>query len=357
MRQALALARRGEGRTAPNPPVGALIVKQRRVVAAGYHRRAGGPHAEIEALKRAGKQARGATLVVTLEPCCHFGQTPPCTAAILEAGIRRVWVGCRDPNPRVRGRGLRQLRRAGVQVETGILRGECERLIAPFAKFIRTGRPFVSLKAAVSLDGKIATATGESQWITGPKARERVHDLRKRVDAILVGAGTVVDDDPRLTARPSRGREEYPMRVIVDPNLRVPINARVFHNARSQRVLLITRPGGDTQRKDGLRTVGVEVVEIPEKRGRLDFNNILDCLGQRGVMHVLIEGGSEVYAHVLEAGRVDHVLWFLAPMFLGGREAKSAVGGAGVKKLKDAWKLKRAVVEQVGGDWLVEGDL
>ena len=356
MRRAVALARRGEGQTAPNPPVGALVIKGRRILSEGYHRRAGAPHAEIEALRRAGAQARGATLVVTLEPCCHFGRTPPCTEAILQAGIARVWVGVRDPNPRVAGKGLRRLKSAGLSVDTGILEAECRRLIAPFACFIRKGRPWVTLKTAASLDGKIATARGESRWITGSRARARVHELRSRVDAILVGAGTVVADDPRLTARPRGRRERFPMRVVVDPHHRVPVRARVFANARTQRVVCFTGRGS-RRRQEALRALGVEVVPLREKRGVLDFQDILRCLAQRDVMHLLIEGGSRVNALALQAGVVDHVVWFLAPRLIGGETAPGAVGGAGIPSLEKAWKLKRVSLERVGEDWLIEGDL
>lgn len=356
MRRAIELARKAEGRTSPNPAVGALIVKQGKVLAEGFHKKAGGPHAEIEALKKLGNKAKGATLVVTLEPCCHVGKTPPCTDAIISAGIKEVVIGARDPNPQVRGRGIRKLKSAGLKVESGILKEESRDLIKYFSKFIQSGKPYVILKSAVSLDGKIATSIGESQWITGPISRKRVHQVRARVDAILVGAQTAIKDNPRLTARPTPQSECYPMRVLMDPNLRVPLSANVFYNAKKERVAVVTRPGHGA-RKKSLEKKGVEVIEIPEKRGTIPFREVLENLGKMNIVSLLVEGGGETSSRILKDGEVDQVMWFLAPILIGGRNAVSGLGGEGAKKLKDAWRLKKIRVEKVGRDILIEGEL
>ncbi len=355
MRQAIELARKGEGRTSPNPPVGALVIKNRTVVGRGYHKKAGGPHAEVEALKRAGQKARGATLVVTLEPCSHFGRTPPCVDAIIDFGVNTVLVGARDPTPQVSGRGTRRLRSSGIEVEAGILKEECSGLIAPFAKYIRTGLPYVFLKTATSLDGKIATATGESQWITGPKARDFVHQLRNKVDAILVGAGTAVKDDPRLSARIKGRQERFPVRVLIDPNHRVSSKAQLFQRAADHPVIVVTRAGKKPGKVKTLERKGVEFVTLPAKQGRIDFKDILQFLGERGIVSLLIEGGGEVNAHALNDGVVDRVYWFLAPLLIGGQRAPGPVGGSGISKLKDAWKLKKTELHTFGQDLMIEG--
>ncbi len=278
MRRALDLAGRAGGRTSPNPMVGAVVVKNGRVIAQGYHQKAGQPHAEIEALRRAGAAARNADLVLNLEPCCHHGRTPPCTEAILASRIRRVVVGMRDPNPRVAGKGIRQLRRRGVEVVTGVLKKECERLNEEFVKFMRTGRPFVILKSAMSLDGKIATPGGESQWITGGKAREWVHRLRGKVDAVLVGAGTVQKDDPRLTTRLKKKKGKNPCRVILDFEGTAPLGARVFHHADRDRVIYVSSPRLKAVRARRLTRLGVQVWTFPERDGGFDLRRLLQKL-------------------------------------------------------------------------------
>lgn len=356
MQRALALARKGEGRTSPNPPVGAVLVKNGRVVGEGFHRKAGGPHAEVAALKKAGPAAKGADLFLTLEPCCHHGRTPPCTEALIERGVRRVFVGARDPNPMVSGKGIRKLKAAGIAVETGILKKECEGLIEFFAKFIRTGSPYVILKSAQSLDGKIATAGGESQWITGPQARKRGHQLRARVDAILVGVETVIQDNPRLTGRPSPKQERHPLRVVIDPNLRVPLGARIFTAMPDTRAAVVTTPG-EHPKKKRLKKMGVFLVEIPAKGGTIPFKKILRALAEMDVVSVLVEGGGETHSRILKEKLVDRVMWFLAPVLIGGKNAPSSIGGEGMKKLQDALRLKNMRVERVGPDLLIEGDL
>ncbi len=357
MRRALELARRAEGRTSPNPMVGALIVNRGRVVGTGFHEKAGSGHAEIAALKEAGSRARGADLILNLEPCCHFGRTPPCTEAIVAAGLRRVVIGMRDPNPAVRGKGIRLLRKRGIEVVTGVLREECERLNEAFSKFIRTRRPYVILKSALSLDGKIATACGESKWISGPPARAIVHQMRNRVDAIMVGAGTVLADDPRLTARLGKGKGRHPSRVILDNEGLVPLTARVFHNSDTQRVLYVGAPGLPAAREKTLRKKGVEVLLLKEKRGVVDLDLLMKKLGEREVVSILIEGGAEVNASALQAGIVDKVIFFLAPMILGGKNAPGAIAGQGVRRLQNAFKIKNWKIDRVGEDLMIEGYL
>lgn len=356
MQRSITLARRGEGLTMPNPIVGAVLVKQGKVVGEGYHARAGGPHAEIVALKKAKGRARGADLFITLEPCCHHGRTPPCTDALIESGVRRVFIGVRDPNPLVSGKSMRKLRAAGIEVETGILKKECAGLIEYFTKFIRTGLPFVILKAAVSLDGKIATAGGESKWITGPEARKRGHQLRAKVDAILVGADTVIKDNPQLTGRPSPMHEWYPMRVVVDPNMRVPLKSRIFDFLPHHAVAVVTTPE-EHPKKNRLKKLGVFLIEIPLKRGTIPFRKILLELAKLNCTSVLVEGGGETHSRILKEKMADRVMWFLAPVLIGGKDAPSSIGGEGIKKLKDAWRLKNMRMEHLGPDILIEGDL
>ncbi len=357
MRRALELAEKGRGRTSPNPMVGAVLVKNGRVVGEGCHRKAGMPHAEIEALRRAGKNARGADLYVNLEPCCHFGKTPPCTEAILSAGVRKVIVGMRDPNRLVSGKGFRQLKKNGVQVVTGPLRKECERLNEVFIKFIQTGNPFVVLKTAISLDGKIATSSGESQWITGAKAREKVHQVRNEMDAIVAGARTIVKDDPFLTTRLGKKSAvvKHPVRVILDNEFLVPLKSNVFKNADTQRVLYATGKNLPASRRKQLMRRGIEILILKENKGKVDLQHLMRTLGDQDISSVLIEGGGEVNASALSAGIVDKVMVFIAPILIGGKGAPGPLGGKGVRHLKDAFKIKNMTVNQIGNDFLLEG--
>ncbi|MDA0691773.1 MAG: bifunctional diaminohydroxyphosphoribosylaminopyrimidine deaminase/5-amino-6-(5-phosphoribosylamino)uracil reductase RibD [Nitrospinae bacterium] len=358
MARALELARKGAGRTSPNPMVGAVIIKNGRVVGEGYHKKAGFPHGEIEALKKAGSQANGADLYVNLEPCCHFGKTPPCTDAIIAAGIRKVIVGMSDPNKLVRGKGFRKLRQKGIEVVTGVLGQECTRLNEVFVKYICTHRPFVILKTAVSLDGKIATSSGQSQWITGAKARQRVHQIRNEVDAIVAGAGTIVADNPLLTTRlGKKSNVKHPVRVVLDNENLVPLNANVFKNTDSQRVFYIAGKNISVSRKKALIQKGVEVLSLKEKKGKVDLQHLMQTLGEKELTSVLIEGGGEVNASFLEAGLVDKVMVFVAPILIGGRDAPGPVGGNGISRLADALKIKNMTVSSIGNDWLLEGYL
>jgi len=351
MRRALELAAKALGRTSPNPAVGAVIVRNGRIVGEGFHRRAGLPHAEREALRHMTGTARGATIYINLEPCSHHGRTPPCADALIKAGFKRVVVGMVDPNPLVRGRGLRRLRRAGIDVETGVLREACERLNEDFASLIRTGRPFVTLKLAASLDGRIAAASGDSQWISGEQSRRVVHELRNRVDAILVGAETVRSDDPQLTCRIRGGRD--PLRVILDSRLSIALTARVYTQRSTALTLVATvEDHGREEKQRQLEAQGVQVVRLPGKNGQVPLRPLLAELGRRGQKSVLIEGGGRVAAAALREGVVDKVLFFYAPLLLGG-DGRAMIGPLGIDRVAAGQKLHTMTVERIGKDILV----
>jgi len=350
MLQAVRLARRGLGRTSPNPPVGAVVVSRGRVVGKGYHMRAGAAHAEVVALRDAGAKARGATLYVTLEPCNHTGRTPPCTEAVLEAGVRRVVIGVRDPNPEVSGGGCARLRRRRVEVEVGVEAERCGELLAAFAKRITTGLPLVTLKLAATLDGRIATRTGDSRWITGDRARRRVHRWRDEMDAIMVGAGTVRHDDPELTCRLPHGRD--PLRVIVDGRLRSPLSARVLTKDLASGTLIATVKQ-NSRKIDTLRRRGVEIAVLPGDRGELSLKRLMRLLGKRGVSSVLLEGGGQLAARAIAEGVVDRIACFLAPKLIGG-DGRSMLDTLGVERLPDAVRLSGIRYSKVGEDLLVE---
>jgi diaminohydroxyphosphoribosylaminopyrimidine deaminase/5-amino-6-(5-phosphoribosylamino)uracil reductase len=349
MRHALALGRRGIGRTSPNPPVGAVVVRRGEIVGRGFHRRAGSAHGEAAALNDAGGKARGATLYVTLEPCAHHGRTPPCVEAVLASGIREVVVGTRDPNPRVRGGGITRLRRAGLVVRTGVLQQECDELIAPFRKHVTTGLPFVTLKLAASLDGRIATAAGESRWITSAASRALVHRLRGQHDAILVGAETVIRDDPELTCRSAGGRN--PLRVVLDGRLRITARSRVARDGKAPTLVVCAADVAASGRRK-LESKGVEVMALPAKEGRVPLRGIMRALGRRDVMSVLVEGGADVAAGILEAGLADSLLLFYAPKLIGG-DGRPMIGPLGVRRMRDALELDPPAVRRLGPDFVL----
>ena len=357
MSLALRLAQRGAGSTSPNPMVGAVVVRDGRIVGKGYHRRYGGPHAEVEALRQAGELARGATLYVTLEPCNHHGQTPPCTQAVLAAGIARVVIANADPNPRVAGGGADFLRQRGLQVEMGLLAEAGQKLNEAFFKAVTTGKPWVIAKAAASLDGKIATCTNESQWITGPAARAWVHRLRHRVDAILVGVGTVLADDPQLTTRLPRGRGKDPIRIILDSRLRLPLTAQVLHLHSPAPTWIACTEAASSEKRQALQALGAACLALPERHGRVDLEALLELLGQRRVQSLLVEGGAAVHGAFLEAGLIDKLHLFLAPKLIGGRQAPGIFGGQGIARLADAPQLRDLTIRRLGPDLLLSGYL
>lgn len=357
MRRALALAVRAQGRTSPNPMVGAVIVNQGRIVGEGYHQRAGTPHAEVYALRQAGEKARGATLYVNLEPCCHFGRTPPCCEQIIAAGIKRVVAAMEDPNPQVAGNGIKRLQEAGIEVECGVLETEARRLNEVFIKFITTRRPFVVLKAAVSLDGKTATAAGESMWITGEAARVEVHRLRNRYDAVMVGIGTVLKDNPRLTTRLPAGEEgRDAVRIVVDSRLRLPLDARVINPASPAPLLVATTEQAPKERLQSLeQQKGVEVLCFSSRKGQVPLSELMEELGRREITSVLLEGGATLNASALEEQIVDKMVVFIAPRIIGGVNAPGMVGGPGCARLEDAWQLKDVSFSLVGEDIMITG--
>lgn len=350
MRRALDLARGREGLTRPNPPVGAVVVRSGRIVGEGAHPGAGKPHAEVFALRAAGRRARGSTVYVTLEPCCTQGRTPPCTDVILAAGVSRVVVAVRDPNPRHAGRGLRLLRKAGVKVLEGVGREPAAHLIEPFAKWIVTQRPWLTLKLAMTLDGRIADAQGRSKWITGSAARKVVHDARRRADAVMVGAGTVLADDPSLLPRPPRGRKTW--RVIVDAAGRVPDTAQVFRDEAVERTLVATTNRCPDARMASWLAVGAQVAVLPGAGTGVDLPALMDHLGGLGLLHVLCEGGGALAGSLVRAGLVDEYLIFHAARILGGDGPVAAFGGPGWP-LESAPSLRIREVRQIGPDLLV----
>jgi diaminohydroxyphosphoribosylaminopyrimidine deaminase / 5-amino-6-(5-phosphoribosylamino)uracil reductase len=354
MRKAIELAQKARGRTSPNPMVGAVVVRQGKVVGEGYHSRAGQPHAEIEALRKAGAKAQSADLYVNLEPCCHFGRTPPCTDAIIQAGIKRVFVGMKDPDARVSGKGLRALKAKGILVVSGILKNECINLNEAFLKVIKTGMPFVILKTAMSLDGKIATRSGDSRWISGELARNHVHKIRNHVDAIMVGTETVLKDNPLLTCRLAKKTVKQPVRIILDRRNRIPLTANIFKNSRSQKVVYVTGPDISSGRLKALVARKVEVVNGKSGKKGFHIKPLLKVLAKREVNSILIEGGAELNASAFKAGVVDRIVAFISPVLIGGSQAPGFNGGQGVLKVNGAIKLKNIEVTKIGEDLMVE---
>ncbi|MBM4046218.1 MAG: bifunctional diaminohydroxyphosphoribosylaminopyrimidine deaminase/5-amino-6-(5-phosphoribosylamino)uracil reductase RibD [Planctomycetes bacterium] len=356
MRRALTLARQGKGRVEPNPMVGAVVVREGAVVGEGWHERFGGLHAEPNALAAAGEKSRGATLYVNLEPCAHFGKTPPCSDVILKAGIAKVVFATRDPNPVTAGKGPAMLRAAGVEVVEGVLEAEARKLNAPFFKLITTGRPFVILKWAMTLDGKIATRTGESKWITSAEARAHVHKVRREVDAVLVGIGTVLADDPELTCRlPEGGRN--PKRVVLDSRARIPMTAKLVKTARQAEVIVATTSDASAAKIGDLRHAGCSVIVADGPGGKVDLGALLTELGRRQMTSVLVEGGAEVIGAFLDAKLADHVMAFIAPILVGDAQAKPPAVGRPISSLADALRLTDVQVARFGDDLLIEGSL
>lgn len=362
MRRALKLAEKGQGLTSPNPVVGACVVKNGRLVSEGFHRYFGGPHAEIEALQKAGEKAHGATLYVTLEPCSTYGKTPPCTEAIKKAKISQVVIGAIDPNPKHRRQGVSLLKKLGIRVRARVLRSECELQNEAFSKWTRTGIPFVILKMAQSLDGKIASRTGESRWISGPQARNWVHGLRASVDAILVGKNTVLQDDPRLTVRPrlvEKGSErngtirKTPWRIILDEKGASSPQARIFQS-QGPVILVCSKKlvQGVTKK---FQRVKVTILPVGSNHGRLDLSELLKCLGSLGIASLLVEGGGEVAWSFFEGKFVDKIEWVVAPKIIGGRDAKTSVEGFGVKSLAKTPMIRWTRTDRLGTDILLEG--
>jgi diaminohydroxyphosphoribosylaminopyrimidine deaminase/5-amino-6-(5-phosphoribosylamino)uracil reductase len=352
MKRVLRLAEKGRGRTSPNPMVGAFLVKNGEVVGEAYHAKAGEAHAEILAFRQAGEKARGATLYLNLEPCAHYGRTPPCAPAVIEAKVKRAVIGMKDPNPLVNGRGLRILRKAGLDVKLGVLEKECRRLNEAYCKYIIKKEPFVILKAAATLDGKIATREGDSKWISGETSRNFVHRMRDQVDGVVVGIGTILKDDPQLTTRIKKGRDPY--RIILDSRLRIPEEAKVIGDVPSKTIIATTELA-DKDKREYLEKKGVRMIIIDSKRGRVDLKTCLSKLGEMGMTSLMVEGGSQINGSFLDEGLVDKILFFFSPKLIGDREALGIFGGSGKAALKEAIPLQEFNVRRMGEDILIQG--
>jgi diaminohydroxyphosphoribosylaminopyrimidine deaminase/5-amino-6-(5-phosphoribosylamino)uracil reductase len=356
MKRALELAEQALGCTSPNPMVGAVITdEQGNIVGEGFHQKAGTPHAEVHAINAAGGRASGGILYVNLEPCSHYGRTPPCTNAIIEAGIKTVVIGMVDPNPLVAGQGIKQLQNQGINVITGVLAEEARELNRAFIKYITAKKPFVTLKVAMTLDGKIATISGDSKWVTGEPARELVHRLRHQADAIMVGINTVLADNPRLTTRLKDGQGKDPVRVILDSNLRLSLDCHLAALESAAETIVITGPNIDGMKRKELVNRGVVVVEAPLNAEGINLGWVMDWLGSREITHVLLEGGSRVNFSALKAGLVDEFWWFIAPKLIGGQTAPTPVGGKGVEFMANAYQLEHLTWEKIGQDILIKG--
>lgn len=354
MRRALELARLGVGRTSPNPMVGAVIVKEGRIIGEGYHEAYGGPHAEVNAIHHATEPLEGAEIYVTLEPCSHFGKTPPCALKLIECRFSKVIVAMEDPNPLVAGRGIQMLRKQGIEVEVGLLEDEARELNEVFIKYITEKRPFCVMKAAMTLDGKIATVTNASKWITSEAARAYVHQLRDQMKGIMVGFGTLLADDPQLTTRLPEGSGRDPVRIIVDSSLRMPLEARVLHLNSQSPTLIATTDQADRDKATALQAMpGVRLIITPEKDGKVDLDYLMFVLGEQGIDSLLLEGGATLNAAALDAGIVDKVMFFIAPKLLGGKDAPTPVGGQGIQRMEDCVKLKDMKAVMVGEDLMV----
>lgn len=357
IKRVLRLAAKARGMTSPNPMVGAILVKEGVIISEDYHRRPGSPHAEALVIEKAGKAAVGATLYVNLEPCCHIEKrTPPCTRVIINAGIREVIIGMRDPNPKVCGKGVLELERAGILVRTGILEKEARKLNEFYIKYITSGRPFVILKTAMTLDGKIATPDGESKWITGEKSRKMVHRIRSSVDAILTAIGTVKADDPQMTSRIRNGKN--PLRILIDPRLEVPMDAKILRVPPE--TIIVTRKIAirDTQKrilekKKKIHDKGIQIIEYKGKKASLVW--LLEKLWEKGITSILIEGGASLNAYALKEGIVDKIMFYIAPKIMGGVKSFPAIGGKQHRKLGEMYSVREAKIRRIGDDFLIEG--
>lgn len=352
MELAIELAKKGEGKVNPNPMVGAVIVKEGIIIGEGYHEKYGEGHAEVNAFKSLKEDPSGATMYVTLEPCSHYGKTPPCVDKIIEKKIKRIVIGMIDPNPLVAGNGVDKLKRAGIEVKVGVLEDKCKKLNEIFIKYILTKKPFVVLKTAMSIDGKIATRTGESKWISSEKSRLQIHNLRNKLSAIMVGVNTIIKDNPELTCRIKNGND--PIRIIVDSTLRIPMDSKVLQNKDNKTIIATTKRANINSMQELLKK-NIKVIIIEEKNGQVDLSELIKKLGELGIDSILLEGGSTLNYSALEENIVDKVMVYISPKIIGGEFSKTPVGGRGIDKLKDAFKLKNITTNIVDEDILVEG--
>jgi len=351
MKRAMRLALKAKGQTSPNPMVGAVVVKDKEIIAEGYHKKAGLAHAEIVALEKAKEKAKGATLYVTLEPCVHFGRTPPCVYRIIESGIKKAVIGMIDPNPLNNGKGVAILNRHGIAVETGVLENELKRMNESFIKYITQKMPFVVVKVGQSLDGKIAAFTGDSRWITSDFSRQYARKLRQNFDAIMVGVNTILRDDPHLKANPG---SKQPKIIVVDSHLSTPANAHIFENPE---VILVTLPSQQGQETENRRILSKKaiILEVREKEGQVNLRDMLKKLAQREITNILVEGGGSLIGSLFDEDLVDKVLFFISPKIIGGKDAIGSVMGEGVKRVERAFKLKEVKLKKLGEDFLIQG--
>lgn len=355
MQKALELAKKGEGFVNPNPLVGAVIVKDNKIVGEGYHEVFGKAHAEVNALKMAGKEAKDAEVYVTLEPCSHYGKTPPCAEALVKAGVKKVVIAMKDPNPMVSGRGIKILENSGIEVVCGVLEQEAKKLNEIFIKYITTKLPFVIMKTAMTMDGKIATVTGESKWISGKTSREYVHKIRNRVMGIMVGIGTVLMDDPMLTTRLDSNKVKSPTAVILDSKLRIPLDAKILETLGQRDIIIATTKNAHRDKKIKLENLGVKFITLEDEEGKVDIEKLIRKLGNMGIDSVLLEGGSNLNFSAVKSGVVDKVICFIAPKIVGGEKAKTPVEGEGISNINDAIKLYKVKAQNIGEDILIEG--
>ncbi|MCX8022381.1 MAG: bifunctional diaminohydroxyphosphoribosylaminopyrimidine deaminase/5-amino-6-(5-phosphoribosylamino)uracil reductase RibD [Syntrophorhabdaceae bacterium] len=355
MKMALALARKGMGTTSPNPMVGALLVKGNKIVGKGYHKKAGQPHAEVLAIEDAKEYAMGSTLYVNLEPCTHFGKTPPCVDAIKKAGIKKVVVAMLDPNPAVNGKGVEALRKAGISVKVGLLEEEAKRLNEAFVVYMEKKRPFFIVKAAASLDGKIATKTCDSKWITNEESRMYVNKLRSTVDGVMVGINTVISDNPLLIPRTARPKK-HPLRIILDSRLRIPLMCDIVKTSDKYRTIVFTSEDSRSDKENRLKSMGVEIVKVKkDENNRVDLRSVCEELYRREILSILVEGGGETNSSILKEGLLDKIIIFYAPIIIGGKNALNIIGGRGIDFLKDAHKIDITSVKRFKEDICVEG--
>ncbi|HBT20047.1 MAG TPA: bifunctional diaminohydroxyphosphoribosylaminopyrimidine deaminase/5-amino-6-(5-phosphoribosylamino)uracil reductase RibD [Peptococcaceae bacterium] len=352
MKKALELARKGYGITSPNPMVGAVVVKNGKIISEGYHQGPGKPHAEAEALEKAGKEAYGSTLYVNLEPCCHYGRTPPCVDRIIEAGVKKVVSAMIDPNPLVSGKGFKKLIEHGIAVECGVLEKEAKKLNEVFIKYITTGKPFIICKYAMTLDGKIAAKTGDAKWISGVLSRKFVHQLRYGVDAILTGIGTVIADDPLLNCRLNDKIEKQPIRIILDSNLRIPLNSKLLHD-KGSKTIIVTTEKYNYSKAEKLKALGIEIIFSPLRDNRVDVKWLIKYLGEREITSILVEGGSSVITSFVELGLIDKFVVFVAPKIVGGVDAPTPVAGVGIERMEGAVLLRDIEVSKIGDDVMI----
>lgn len=357
MRRALTLAEKGIGYTNPNPLVGAVIVKNGEVIGEGYHMKYGGNHAEVNAFLNATQDVRDATLYVNLEPCSHFGKTPPCANAIVKKGIKKVFIGLMDPNPKVAGKGIEILRSNGIEVVVGLLEDECKKVNEIFLKYITTNIPFCILKTAMTLDGKVASYTGNSRWVTNGISRKYVHELRHKVSAIMVGIGTVITDDPKLNVRLEGKVTKNPIRIIVDSTGKIPLSSKVLNVNLDTKTILATTKRASEDKLKILKEMGIEILIVPQKNNRVDLSYLMKALGERNIDSVLLEGGSNLNYTATQEGIVDKIITFIAPKIIGGASAKTPIGGKGIALMNDAIKVESMQIHKFGDDFMLEGYL